>query len=229
VRDYGKQEHLRTSLIVQPAQRETAAAHARGAAPSGTPAGDAACHRIIDSAQSRSLAERCISWGNVGPPMIPPTYYANLQIMQTRDQVVIRHELMDGVRVIHMDGRPQSRRERPMACRPLRPAVGWARRSSSIRPTSPSEPISEDRRRTRGRTIFATERLHVIERFTPIDANTIRYEFTVEDPDTWTMPWSGEMSMRRIEGPIYEYACHEGNYGLANILRGARVAEGRRP
>jgi hypothetical protein len=75
--------------------------------------------------------------------------------------------------------------------------------------------------------IFATERLHVIERFTPSDANTIRYEFTVEDPDTWTVPWSGEMSIRRIEGPIYEYACHEGNYGLANILRGARVAEAR--
>jgi hypothetical protein len=73
--------------------------------------------------------------------------------------------------------------------------------------------------------IFASERLHVIERFTPTDENTIHYAFSVEDPDTWTAPWSGEMELRRTDGPIYEYACHEGNYGLANILRAARVAE----
>ena len=65
----------------------------------------------------------------------------------------------------------------------------------------------------------------MIERFTPTDENTIHYAFTVEDPDTWTAPWSGEMELRRTDSPIYEYACHEGNYGLANILRAARVAE----
>ena len=82
--------------------------------------------------------------------------------------------------------------------------------------------------------ISHTRSLHVIERFTRTDKNTIRYEFTVEDPATWTGPWSGEMSIRSMEGPIYEYACHEGNYGLANILRapahtgcqGCRRAEG---
>ena len=160
--------------------------------------------------------------------MIPPTYYANLQIMQTRDQVVIRHELMDGVRVIYMDGRPH-----PGS------SVQWLAGHSTGRWLGQTLVVDTtnftERTNFRGspqntrQDIFATERLHVLERFTPIDANTIRYEFTVEDPDTWTMPWSGEMSMRRIEGPIYEYACHEGNYGLANILRGARVAEGRRP
>jgi hypothetical protein len=60
--------------------------------------------------------------------------------------------------------------------------------------------------------------MHVVERFTPTSADTIHYEFNVEDTDTWTTPWSGEMEIRRVEGPIYEYACHEGNYGLANIL-----------
>jgi hypothetical protein len=72
--------------------------------------------------------------------------------------------------------------------------------------------------------IFGSEHMHVIERFTPMTADTIRYEFNVDDPTTWTSSWSGEMEIRRTDGPIYEYACHEGNYGLANILRGASAA-----
>jgi hypothetical protein len=73
--------------------------------------------------------------------------------------------------------------------------------------------------------ITHTRSLHVVERFTRVDARTIRYQFTVEDPATWTRPWSGEMMIRTFEGPIYEYACHEGNYGLANILRAQRVQD----
>jgi hypothetical protein len=73
--------------------------------------------------------------------------------------------------------------------------------------------------------LFASEKLHVVERFTLVDPNTIDYRFTVDDPDTWTHSWSGEAPLRRFKGPIYEYACHEGNYGLANILRAARVQE----
>jgi len=73
--------------------------------------------------------------------------------------------------------------------------------------------------------IFATEHLHVVERFRRTGENAIHYAFTAEDPDTWVSPWSGEFEMRSVEGPIYEYACHEGNYGLANILRAARAAE----
>ena len=67
--------------------------------------------------------------------------------------------------------------------------------------------------------------LHVVERFTRVDADTIRYEFTVEDPTTWTRPWSVEMPMLRSEGPLYEYTCHEGNYGMMNTMRGARRAD----
>jgi len=73
--------------------------------------------------------------------------------------------------------------------------------------------------------IFASETMRVVERFTMVDRDTIRYQFTVEDPSTWTRSWSGEAPLRRFEGPIYEYGCHEGNYGLANILRAARVQE----
>jgi hypothetical protein len=72
--------------------------------------------------------------------------------------------------------------------------------------------------------IFASAHMHVVERFTPTSPSTLRYEFTVDDPATWTSPWSGEMEIRRTDGPIYEYACHEGNYGLANILRAALAA-----
>ncbi len=73
--------------------------------------------------------------------------------------------------------------------------------------------------------IFASPTLHVVERLTRIDEDTIRYQFTVEDLATWTKSWSGEATIRKVEGPIFEYACHEGNYGLANILRAARVQE----
>jgi hypothetical protein len=133
---------------------------------------------------------------------------------------------MDAVRVIYLDGRPHPG-----------PAVQWLAGHSVGRWDATTLVVDTtnftERTNFRGspqntrQDILATSRLHVIERFTPTDANTIRYEFTVEDPDTWTMPWSGEMPIRRAEGPIYEYACHEGNYGLANILRGARASERR--
>jgi hypothetical protein len=75
--------------------------------------------------------------------------------------------------------------------------------------------------------ISHTRSLHVVERFTRVDKNTINYRFTVEDPATWTRSWSGEYEIRAFEGPIYEYACHEGNYGLANILRAQRVQDAK--
>ena len=221
--NYAKKPNLRTSLIVEPRT---------GKLPALTPQAERrlALQRATqragssDSAQNRSLAERCITWGNVGPPMVPPTYYANLQILQDRNQVIIRHELMDAVRIIYLDGRPHPG-----------PNVRWLAGHSVGRWDGQTLVIDTtnftERTNFRGspqntrQDIFATERLHVTERLTPVDRDTIRYDFTVSDPDTWTTSWSGEMTIRRVEGPIYEYACHEGNYGLANILRGARVAE----
>jgi hypothetical protein len=69
------------------------------------------------------------------------------------------------------------------------------------------------------------QNLHVVERLTRVDADTVLYQFTVEDPGMWTKPWSGELAMTRLQGQIYEYACHEANYGLANTLSGARATE----
>jgi hypothetical protein len=221
---YSKQANLRTSLITDPAdgkippltgearQREAAKAAARrGQGPS-------------DSAQHRSLGERCITWGNVGPPMVPPTYNANFQIVQTPDQVLIRHEMMHDVRVVYLDGRPH-------VDAGVRYLSGdsrgrWEGDTLVVDTTNftNATPFRGSPANTR-QDIFSSDRLHVVERFTRIDANTIRYQFTVDDPGTWVAPWSGEMPIRRFAGPIYEYACHEGNYGLPNILSAARAQE----
>ena len=221
--NYSKEANRRTSLITDPRD---------GKVPPLTPeAQQRLASQLVSqragssrSAQSRSLAERCISWGNVGPPMMPPTYNANLQILQTRDQVFIRHEMMHDVRVIHLAGGP-----RPG------PDVRWM--AGHSRGHWEGHTLVVDTTNFTGQTnfrgtpqntrqdIFATAALHVVERFTRTSDDTIRYEFTVEDPATWTRPWSGEMAIRSFEGPIYEYGCHEGNYGLPNILRAARVEE----
>jgi hypothetical protein len=222
--NYTKQTTLRTSLIVDPIN---------GRLPPLTPAGEArAAERAkrggavgpSDSAQTRTLAERCISWGNVGPPMIPPTYYANMQILQSSSHVAIRHELMHDVRLIRLDALPRAD-----------PAVQWMAgdaRGKWEGDTFVVETTNFTREtnfrgppRTTRQDIVTSPQLRVTERFTLVDRDTIRYEFTVNDPGTWTRSWSGEVPMRRMEGPIYEYACHEGNYGLANILRAARVQE----
>jgi hypothetical protein len=224
---YSKESNRRTSLVTEPRngklppltpaaqQREAAKAAARkGVDPS-------------DRAQTRSLAERCITWGNVGPPMIPPTYNANLQIMQTKDAVVILHEMMHDARIIPLDGSAHPAAKIEYLAGDSR--GHWEGDTLVVDTTN-----FTDKTNFRGpplttrQDIAATETLHVVERFTRVDADTIRYQFTVDDPNTWTAPWSGEVAIRKWDGPIYEYACHEGNYGLANILRAARVDDAKK-
>ena len=222
--NYAKEPNRRTSLIVDPRDGRipplTPAAEKRAAA-------RAEARRSIgptDSVQSRTLAERCISWGNVGPPMLPPTYNANLQILQNRDYVVIRHEMIHDDRIIPLDGRPHLERNTRQLAGDSR--GHWEGDTLVVDTTN-----FTDRTNFRGpprstrQDIFASDALHVVERFTRVAADRIRYQFTVEDPATWTRPWSGEIPIRSFEGPMFEYACHEGNYGLSNILLGARVLE----
>jgi len=177
-----------------------------------------------DSAQSRTLGERCISRGNEGPPMLGANYYANLQILQTGGLVVIRHEMIHGARIVPLDGRGH--------LGPGLRQLGGDSRGRWENDTlvvdtinftdvpnfrAPSSLARQD--------IIASRDLHVVERFTRISADAILYRFTVEDPTMWTRPWSGELIMRRWPGPIFEYACHEGNYGMAFILSAARAQE----
>ena len=221
--NYAKVASMRTSLITQPRNGRLPALTARGE--ERLPMQRATQRATsADSAASRSLAERCISWGNVGPPMMPPTYNANLEILQTQDLVVIRHEMMHDVRTVYLDGRPHPP---PQVQWLAGHSVGRFEGETLVVDTTNFTPLTNFRgspQNTR-QDIFASERLHVVERFTRTGPDSIHYSFTAEDPDTWVEPWSGEMDIRRTEGPIYEYACHEGNLGLANILRAARVAE----
>ena len=176
------------------------------------------------SVESRNLAERCITWGVDGPPMLGSTYNANLQIVQTGQAVVIHHEMIHGVRVIPLDGRPHI----PSSIRQLGgdSRGRWEGDTLIVDSTNFTDETNFRGAPANARQdIFSSRDLHVTERFTAAGADTIIYRFTVEDRSVWTKPWSGELTLRRIEGPILEYACHEGNYGLTNILAGARVAE----
>jgi len=220
---YDKEPNRRTSLIFDPPNGRVPPLTAEGARRlaarvKAQEAGPA------DGAEIRSLAERCISWGNVGPPMLPPTYNANLQILQTSNSVIIVHEMIHDVRPIRLD-RPA---HLPSRIRLLAgDSIGrWEGETLVVDTTNFTDKTNfRGPPRSTRQDIYASEALHVVERFTPIDANRIKYQFTVDDPTTWTSKWSGEIPLRRFEGPLFEYACHEGNYGLPGILRGARALE----
>jgi hypothetical protein len=156
--------------------------------------------------------------------MIGSTYAANLQILQAGSNVVIRHEIMHGIRIVPVDGSAHP----PSTIRLLGgdSRGRWDGNTLVVDTTN-----FTDRTNFRGppattrQDIFSSRDLHVVERFTRVDSDTMLYRFTVEDPSTWIRPWSGELVMRKIDGPIFEYACHEGNYGLAFILSAARVQD----
>jgi len=170
----------------------------------------------FDSAQNRGLSERCIIWGNEGPPMLPQGYNSNLEIVQGPGYVAIEIEMIHDVRIIPLDGRPHP----PSYVRQwFGDSRGhWEGDTLVVDTTNYSE-----------KTMFrnATENLHVVERFTRTDPDTVLYQFTVEDPQTWAKPWSGEVPFLKTSDRIFEYACHEGNLGMANILSGARAEEAK--
>ncbi|MYD71015.1 MAG: hypothetical protein F4W89_09780 [Acidobacteria bacterium] len=169
----------------------------------------------FDSHQTRTLQERCLAWRHEGPPMLPPSYNDLMQIFQTEDYVVVAQEMRTNPpRIIPLDGRPHA----PDAIRE------WA---GDSRGRWEGETLVVETTRFNDRVHFngSSVGLHVEERFTRIDDATIRYEFTVTDPTTWTQPWTAEFPFMKREGPTYEYACHEGNYDARHILEVARNLE----
>ena len=156
--------------------------------------------------------------------MLGSTYQANLQIVQTKNSFVVRHEIMHGVRIIPVDGSPHVAKNVRMLFGDSRGR--WEGDTLVVDTTNYG-----DRTPFRGppatarQDVFTGRELHVTERFTRQDADSILYRFTVDDPGTFVKSWSGEMLMRKMEGPLFEYACHEGNYAMGNILRGARLKE----
>jgi len=214
----------RTSLIYDPPDGKVPPLTPTGQRVVAARAAAARGRGPADAAEFRSLGERCISWGNEGPPMLGSTYYANLQILQADRKVVIRHEIMHGLRVIPVDGSPHIGQA-------LRQIGGdgrgrWDGDTLVVDTTNFTERTNfRGPPATTRQDIFSSADLHVVERFKRTGENEILYRFTVDDPTMWVRPWSGELVLRKMEGPIFEYACHEGNYGLANILSAARAQE----
>jgi hypothetical protein len=203
---------LRTSLIVGPTGRippMTADGKRRAAERAAFTEKHA-----FDGPETRSLSERCILWPNEGPPMLPGGYNSNLEIVQGPGYVAIMNETIHDTRLIPLDGRPHV----PENIRQLR---------GDSRGHWEGDTLVIDTTNFTDRTAFrgASDKLHVVERLTRTADNIIIYRFTIDDPSTWIQPWSGEVMMVAISSPIYEYACQEGNYGMADILAGARAQE----
>ena len=166
-----------------------------------------------DGPEDRLLAERCLHF-NAGPPLVPGPYNNYVQLMQFPDHVVMFNEMIHDARIVPIEGRPHVA---PSIRKWLGDSRGrWDGSTLVVDTTN-----FTDRTNFRG----SSENMHLVERFTRVDADTIRYEFTVDDPTTFTRPWSAALPMSRSKDPILEYACHEANYALADILRGARAEE----
>jgi hypothetical protein len=212
--DFGTEisENRRTSLITDPPD---------GKIP-WTPEGidrNAALFAILfgnvpEGPEDRALSERCILGFNSGPPMLPSAYNNNVQVLQTPDHVVIYNEMVHNVRVVPLNDEPHLSAD-------LRQWVGDSRGHWE------GDTLVVETTNFLSDTQFpgSSANLHLIERFTRIDENGLLYEFTPRDPEIWTSPWTAAVPMKRSDAPMFEYACHEGNYGMTNLLAGARAEE----
>jgi hypothetical protein len=216
--DYGKTvvKTARTSLIVDPPDGKVPALSAEGEKRLAARRAAARAWGPSDHPENRGLFERCITRG-VPAGMLPGPYNNNLQIVQTPGYVVLFTEMIHDARIVPMDGRAHAGPN-------VRDLLGDSRGRWE------GDTLVVETTNFREETIFrgSGANLHLVERFTLVDGDTLEYRFTVDDPSTWTRPWTVAFPMIRTEGPIYEYACHEGNYGLMNILSGARFLETRK-
>ena len=167
-----------------------------------------------DGPEDRNLWERCILAGNAGPPMNPSVYNNNVQLFQTPGYVVILNEMIHDARIVPMDGRPHLPQN----------IQQW---KGDSRGRWESDTLVVDTTNFTGKTSFrgSGAGMHLVERFTRVDADTLLYEYTIDDPDSFETTWSAAIPMTQTEGPMFEYACHEGNYAMVNLLAGARAQE----
>ncbi|HKE25965.1 MAG TPA: hypothetical protein VKB88_26600 [Bryobacteraceae bacterium] len=219
----------RSSIVVDPPDGRVPptipSARQRAAADYGRPTSDTAestdrdlerTAGAYDDPERRPLGERCLlGFGSTsGPPALPDYFYNNLhQIVQTPTSVMILTEMVHDARVVRMNGQHLPKNLRFW----MGDSVGhWE-----------GDTLVVDTTNFTNKTRFhgSTENLHVVERISRIDDHTLLYRFTVDDPDTWARPWTGEMAWPATDGKIYEYACHEGNYALVDVLKGARTRE----
>jgi hypothetical protein len=202
----------RTSWVIDPPDGRvpplTAEARARAAAR----AADARDHPA-DGPENRSLQERCLAF-NAGPPIALGPYNNYVRIFQMPGAVVVFTEMIHDARIVPTDQRPHLSQD-------IRQWLGDSRGHWE------GNTLVVDTTNFTAKTNFrgSGEGLHLVERFTRADANTLRYEFTVDDPATFTKPWTAMVPMTKSDDRMFEYACHEGNHALPNILGGARYQE----
>jgi hypothetical protein len=204
----------RTSLIVDPPDGRLPAltpegqkrADLRAAEQHATQLG----HPHADSWEDRPLQERCIVGLNAGPPMTPGAYNNNVQLFQNPQYVLILNEMVHDARTVPLDGRPH---------------LSIRQWKGDSRGHWEGDTLVVDTTNFKRETSLpgSSANMHLVERFTRTGPDTLLYEFTVNDPTTWTRPWTAAVPMSKSEEPIYEYACHEGNYAIAGILAGARA------
>ena len=200
----------RTSLVIDPPNGRIPELTAEGAARRAERT--RINQRPTEGPEDRPLGERGSTGVNSGPPMLPAAYNMNVQIFQTPDHVVLLNEMVHNARVIPLGGGDH-------AGVPL-----WTGES---RGRWEGDTLVVETKNFLRETSFrdSTKNLHLVERITRQDDETLIYEFTVTDPSTWTVPWTVELPMRKSDLPMYEYACHEGNYGMDGTLTGARAIE----
>jgi len=210
----------RTSLIIDPPDgRMPQMLPRQRPRTGGGGQGESYAGMSYDSVKNRPLSERClIGFGSTsGPPMMPVLYNNNYQIVQTKDTIMILVEMVHDVRVIRMNAQHES----PEVGRWLGDSIGHWDGDTLVVETVNVNP----KNRFRG----ASDKFKVTERLRRVDAETFLYRATIEDPETWSKPWTIEYPFRATAGPVYEYACHEGNYAMQDILGGARKMESETP
>jgi hypothetical protein len=219
--------NLRTGLIVDPPEGRLPPVTAEGQKRAADVA--AARKRMgdpLDAAENMNLGERCIMMANTGP-MLPMGYMSTYQIVQGPGYVMILAERMHDFRIIPLDGRPHL----PSNVRQWKgdSRGRWDGNTLIVETTNYNSKRPGVGDNTAAGQAFrgASEDMRLTEWFTRVDADTIQYRFTVEDPKTWARPWTAEIPILKdqIQGPLFEHACHEGNYSMTNMLRGAREAE----
>jgi hypothetical protein len=211
---------LRTSIVTDPPD---------GRIPPLTPAAAERKRRRLDAmrkienAEDTGLQDQCVAFSTAGPPMLPYSYNSNYQFVQTPNAIVIHAEMIHDARIIHLDGRPH----RPAAIRLWAgDSIGrWDGATLVVDTTNFND--AGGFYGDAGGNFGWDRNLHLVERFRMLDADTLLYQFEVDDPTAFTKPWKGELTMSRGAGLIYEFACHEGNYALPNMLRGFRATEQR--
>jgi hypothetical protein len=173
-----------------------------------------------DSYEDRSLYDQCITRGVIGS-MLPVIYGNSFEIVQAPEYVAIRYEMIHEARIIPLDGRPHAQPN--IKTYKGDPRGHWDGKTLVVETTNFTGRTAIG---VNGNGTFNSERLRLVERFTPLSKGTVEWRVTVDDPDTWARPWTFALNLTKDPSQtVFEYACHEGNYGLSNILSAARAEE----